>query len=162
MTTSREECRVCLGDGELMISGETGAEQVARRRRLRQQIRGLYATCWRALHLARHYTEEVGAVADLRVEGILDAVYLHRATIAFLREGLAAVGRRPEAYERLAWCIACRGTGLADIECQGCGAPVAADTVNERALVHADVLVHPTCDTGHAWFDDHPAQRRAS
>lgn len=59
-------------------------------------------------------------------------------------------------YGRLAWCIACRGTGLADHICKGCGDPTALDTLDHAPLDCVGIVVHADCDTGHAFFDRRP------
>ena len=53
----------------------------------------------------------------------------------------------------LAWCIACRGSGLADNACDGCGHEVTLDTKRQDTWTEAHILVHIGCDTGARWFD---------
>lgn len=59
----------------------------------------------------------------------------------------------------LAWCIECQGTGLADHHCEGCGQPTSLDTVDRTALECIETVVHATCDTGNAYFDNRPAPK---
>lgn len=70
-------------------------------------------------------------------------------------EGDGEIGEARRAGE-YAWCIACRGTGLANNECQGCGHATAHDTLDHAPLDCVGVVVHATCDTGHAFFDRRP------
>lgn len=60
------------------------------------------------------------------------------------------------AAGELAWCIACRGTRLAQHACEGCGEPTTLDTIDHAPLECVGVVVHATCDTGHPFFDRRP------
>ena len=53
----------------------------------------------------------------------------------------------------LAWCTACRGTGLVDNACDGCGEAVTLDTKHDDAWGDARILVHAGCETSAAFFD---------
>lgn len=56
----------------------------------------------------------------------------------------------------LAWCLKCRGTGLADNECAGCGEPTTLSTLDHAPLDCIGVVVHASCDTGSSFFDNRP------
>lgn len=68
-----------------------------------------------------------------------------------LCEGDGEVGVFP-----FAWCVACRGTGLADNECAGCGKPASLSTLDRVPLDCIGIAVHVDCDTGHRFFDRRP------
>jgi len=65
------------------------------------------------------------------------------------------VGAAERAGE-YAWCIACRGTGLQDHACEGCGEPTTLSTIDRAALACVGIVIHADCDTGHSFFEHRP------
>jgi hypothetical protein len=146
-----EPCRTCCGDGEILIClGSEFREHQALR------IRALYGACRRTMRLVRLYRAEDGCMwrGDPRIIACLEQIEAYRKSIRWIRS------ERPLKLGELAWCVACRGTGLADNACDGCGQPIDMTTLDYVALENVGVLVHDTCDTGHAFFDHHRAPER--
>lgn len=134
-------CLQCGGEGELSL--ERHLQNATR-------VRALYLAAWRALNLVHHYRAECCARgdawrADPRIVACLEQVRAYRVSICSLRT--VRLGEH-------AWCIACRGTGLHDNTCEGCGAPVDLSTLDDRALDCVDIVVHAGCDTGHRYFEE--------
>jgi hypothetical protein len=75
-------CPVCTGEGEEPCGED--CDRIYRRCQRERQIRGLYESARRALHLAREY--RIGdATSDSRIKAIVRRVYLIRQDIADLR-----------------------------------------------------------------------------
>jgi len=155
----RAECIDCCGDCELERTGESC---YAFANRIERTIARHYEAARLCLEFLRRdradYNEapadsHVYTFADVPcVQALVRRVRELRATIADLR-----ASRRRQPYERLALCVACRGTGLAEHACEGCGEPVDLGTGDWDALEKVDILVHDTCDAlDHEYFARHP------
>lgn len=119
-------------------------------------VRGLRLAIHRAIDLVHVYRAENCIRGD---EWRADP--RHIACMAEVRRCRASIREfhNPPRPTAIAWCIACRGSRLADNECDGCGAPVDMGTLNEDALECVGILVHNGCDTGHVFFERNPAVR---
>lgn len=148
----RAICVACDGDGELAVDAEPRFTTSAA---ANVRIVRLFEASRFTLRMARRYLLEGGA-SDRRFIACLVQVRAYRMSIRYQRSLV-----RPKLGE-LAWCINCRGTGLARIECEGCGRDVSLATVNRDALDNVDVLVHEGCDTGHRFFDVVLDERRSA
>lgn len=141
VTDGRLPCEACDGDGELGVSGHSTYREAKR-------IERLYLAASGALRMARRYRAECAVRRepwreDRRILAVLVQVRRYRDDIGKLRR--QSVGP--------AWCIACRGTGLESIDCEGCGRAVDQGSVDVVPLECVDVLVHRGCDTGDGFFE---------